>query len=99
MQAIKRVSGYADNDPTRKKQEKMAKETREDPLKASKKHRQKSANLENEKAKLTDELKKRIEAGEAKATALAKEIEELREEVDSLRKLLGTSNTPHNPQK
>lgn len=99
MQAIKRILGYANNSPTRKKQEKEAKETREDPLKASKDLRQKIANLEKEKTQLTEEIKKLIEAGEAEATALAKEIEELREEIGSLRKLLGTSNTSHHSQR
>lgn len=66
-----------------KKREKEAEETREDLLKASKNLRQKIRNLEREKTQLTEELKKLMEAGEAKATILAKEIEE----VTSLRKL------------
>ena len=82
------------NNPTRKKQEKEAKETREDLLKASNELREKIENLERERVHLTEELKKLIEDGEAKAATLTKEIEELKEETESLRKLVGTSNSP-----
>ena len=52
--------------------------------------REKIENLENEKTKLLEEIKKLRKEAEGKAVALECEVAVLREEAESLKKMLGS---------
>ena len=52
--------------------------------------RDKIANLESEKAKLTAELEELQEKAETKADSLEEEVAQLRKEVESLKEMLDT---------